>query len=884
MTTKERTVCDPNCHANPKCGLSVTIDEGRITSVDPAEYPVPGYENRICLMGRARLEAQYHPERLRSPLRRAGKRGEGRWEPISWEDAVDLFVSNQKRISAQYGSRAVAFNQISGAYGLLTRGAALRYAALTGGTAIRASGVDYGVAKGLEAMFGVPASSFFGPGGHSLDDSRNSELIFIWGNNPAVTRSVDHVALKRARRSGTRLVCIDPVRSETAKFCDEWISLRPGSDGALALSMAHEILACGLHDEDFLSSHTNMPFLLDRETGRLLRESDVRDDGGAEHLAWCSEANAPRPVPAVRAPRLGFSGVVHGDDGTKREVVSVFSLVESIVADFRPSEAARVTGVDANTIVELARRYAEADPAAIRVGYGVDRWYHADLNGRAIALLACLCGTVGRPGGGVSLVSGGRSVPVRGSRFYSPERKLPNFLSMMEADQAVLEGTPYPVKMECISLGNPFNQVKPNRKKVIEEYVESLDFIAVIDHFMTDTAKLADLVLPACTIFERTDIVVDKFIQLQQRVVEPEGEARSDFEIFRAFANAYGIGSYFDGTPEEYIDAMLATDSPLLEDVDVQRLKREKVISPWTSDEPYVGFRDRHFSTGSGRIEVYKEDLREFSAELPFYREPIEASPSNRLFEKYPLVLLSSHSRFRIHSTFANLETVKKREPEPIVRLNRADARRRGVTDGLDRPGVQRPRAGPSAMSDRRSHARGVRAHRRRALDRPVHRGGPLRLDPRPVQPDDGELRPLRRARRDEVGRANPVDHPTEEEPPEWPTTPSRSPSTRPRGIKPSNLIPKPLLSRPTERRKRPIVSMPPTAARSPRACGSATPIWMDIESYPINEQMTIISGKLILTNADGVQETFGPGEVVFVVQRLQADLGGHGAGFASTS
>ena len=158
MISKERTVCDPNCHANPHCGLSVTIEDGRITAVDPADYPVPGYENRICLMGRSRLEYQYHPERLRTPLKRVGARGEGRWEEISWDEAVNLFVETQKRISDQYGSRAVAFHQISGAFGLLTRGSPLRYAALTGGTAVRESGVDFGVAK-VEAASGFGAAT-----------------------------------------------------------------------------------------------------------------------------------------------------------------------------------------------------------------------------------------------------------------------------------------------------------------------------------------------------------------------------------------------------------------------------------------------------------------------------------------------------------------------------------------------------------------------------------------------------------------------------------------------------------------------------------------------------------------------------------------------------
>ena len=111
-------------------------------------------------------------------------------------------------------------------------------------------------------------------------------------------------------------------------------------------------------------------------------------------------------------------------------------------------------------------------------------------------------------------------------------------------------------------------------------------------------------------------------------------------------------------------------------------MKAEKAIYPWPSDEPHVGFRDRKFPTASGRVEIYKEDLAEYAAELPFHKEPIEASPMNPLFEKYPLVLLSSHSRYRIHSTFANLETVKRREPEPIARVHPADARPRNIGDG----------------------------------------------------------------------------------------------------------------------------------------------------------------------------------------------------------
>lgn len=682
MAHTERTVCDPNCHANPHCGLSATIEDGRITAVDPASYPVPGFENRICLMGRARLEYQYHPERLRQPLKRVGARGEGHWQPISWDEAIGLFVENQKRISEQYGPRSVVFTSVSGAFGALTRGAPMRYAALTGATVQGSGGIDFGVAKGLEYMFNVPASHYFGPGGHSLDDVKNSEITVIWGGNPAVTRSVDHVALKRARRQGTKLICVDPVRSETAKLCDEWISIRPGSDGALALSMIHEIIATDHYDEKFLIDHTNMPFLVDRDSGDLLRERDIIAGGTDDYVVWDAQEDAPVAISRSSSPLLRWSGEIRRARGGVVSVATVFELVVELAAHFEPDEASKITELPADTIRAFARQYAEASPAAVRVGYGIDRWYNSDATARAIATLVCLTGNIGIPGGGISLIEGSKAAPVRSSRFALPAGKHLNVLSMMEVDQAVRERDPYPIKMECVSLGNPYNQVKPNRAKVIRDYIGNLEFIAVIDHFMTDTAKFADLVLPACTIFERTDLVVDRFIQLQQRIVEPEGEAKSDFEIFKAIADASGLGTYFEKSPEDYIEEILKASGSKLDDVNYARLEKEKVIVPRDSTKSYVGFRDRVFRGPSGRIEVYKESLKEHGLQLPVYREPIEASPKNPLFKKYPLVLLSSHSRYRIHSTFANLETTKAREPNPIARVHPSDATARGFSDG----------------------------------------------------------------------------------------------------------------------------------------------------------------------------------------------------------
>jgi molybdopterin-containing oxidoreductase family molybdopterin binding subunit len=249
--------------------------------------------------------------------------------------------------------------------------------------------------------------------------------------------------------------------------------------------------------------------------------------------------------------------------------------------------------------------------------------------------------------------------------------------SMMEADAAVTQSKPYPIKMECIAFGNPFNQGKPNRRKVIDEYITRLEFVVVIDHFMTDTARYADLVLPACTIFEKCDIVVDRFIHLQQPAVTPAGEAKSDLEIFSLLAQRIGHGDYFSKTAEEYIDEILKASPG---GFTYEMLAKDKVLSPWDDLTPHVCFADLEFPTASGRIELYCEQLLSFGAELPYYKEPIEASPKNPLYKNYPLVFLSPHSRSRIHSTFANMKTTKQ-DPEPIVSISSKDATDRKIAD-----------------------------------------------------------------------------------------------------------------------------------------------------------------------------------------------------------
>jgi molybdopterin-containing oxidoreductase family molybdopterin binding subunit len=353
--------------------------------------------------------------------------------------------------------------------------------------------------------------------------------------------------------------------------------------------------------------------------------------------------------------------------------------MRELARSYPADRAAAITGVPATTIRELAREFAARKPAAIRIGYGVDRWYYCDYTARAAANLVIVTGNIGVPGAGISVHDGTYAAPLNLNSFRAPDGREAATLNVVSLMQAIEHGVPYPIKALWLSASNMFNQTSANRGRVMSVIVPRLDLIVAVDQFMTDTAETADIVLPACSIFEKTDLVAGMFLQLQRRAVVPEGESKADFDIFAGLAARMDLGRYFDRPADDYLREMCATDHPLLRGMTFDRLQREDAVFLNRPREPYVAFKELKFKTPSGRIEIYKEELVQHGAELPYYREPIEASPDNALYRRFPLTLLFSHSRHRIHSTFANLSRIKQLEPEPMVELHPADAQRRKI-------------------------------------------------------------------------------------------------------------------------------------------------------------------------------------------------------------
>jgi len=668
-----RTVCDPNCHANPRCGIAAHIDDGRITAIEPGEFPLEEYDRRICAMGIARLEQQYHKDRLLHPLKRIGARGTGEWQRIGWDEAFDVLAQQLRAVAEKHGPRALAFFSGSGAAGVLTRGVTQRFAAAAGGTAHRAGGVDYGVPKGLEYMFGVPASTYFRPGGHEFADAVNSSLIILWGGNAADTRLVDFHFVLEAQRRGAKIVCVDPNHTTTAQKADQWISPRPGTDTALALSLLNEIIEHKRHDLTFLQRHTNAPFLVRRDNGKLFRGE------GSACMVWDAASNKAVRFDSTLRPALTGHFNVSLANGAAIECAPAFQLLLDLAASYPAECAAQITGVSAETIRELGRELATRKPASIRIGYGVDRWYYSDYTARAAATLVVATGNIGIPGGGISVHDGTYAAPLNLNSFRAPHGREAATLDLVSLMKAIEHGEPYPVRALWLSASNMFNQTSANRARVLRDIVPKLELLVVVDQFITDTAALADVILPACSIFEKEDLIAGMFLQLQRQVVKPEGESKSDFEIFAGLARRMGFDELFDRTPQDYLREMIETDHPLLKGITLDRLQCESAVLLNRPRDPYVAFTDFKFKTISGRIELYKEDLVRHGAQLPYYREPIEASPNNPLYPRFPLVLLFSHSRHRIHSSFANLEKMKQHEPEPALEMHPADAEVRSI-------------------------------------------------------------------------------------------------------------------------------------------------------------------------------------------------------------
>jgi molybdopterin-containing oxidoreductase family molybdopterin binding subunit len=423
-------------------------------------------------------------------------------------------------------------------------------------------------------------------------------------------------------------------------------------------------------------NHTVGPFLVRNDTQLFLREKDLKQGGSNKYIVWDSMTNAAVTFDTSGSPAIAGSYTIAGIP-----CKTAFQLFWDSTKQYVPENAAKIADVKPDTIRLLAREYATRRPATIYWGFGIDRYYHGDLTGRALATLAALTGNIGKPGatpwggfGGATAVSS----PLNTGPWLAPTKSRATQGNNLLVLDAIQKGDPFQIEAAYFASSN-YLDTFPNQNKLINDVFPKLDFIVVADFSMTDTAEQADIILPTTTWFENDDIVttMHPHVLLQQKAIDPLYECKSDLAIFSLLAAKLGFGDYFSRQPEDYIKLLL--DSQKLRDMGVtyESLKRDGAFRAVPA--PYVPFTDGKFNTPSGRIEFYSEGLQQ---KLPLFLPPIEAWPDTALAKKYPLVCLQARTRFRVHTQYFNIQWLREIDPFPFVEMNPADAQTRGLVNG----------------------------------------------------------------------------------------------------------------------------------------------------------------------------------------------------------
>jgi molybdopterin-containing oxidoreductase family molybdopterin binding subunit len=605
-----------------------------------------------------------------------GKRGEGKWEAFSWEQALDEIAEKMRDFSQIYGSESNMFLTYSGQLSVLNgmNGVYLRLAAALGasGTSLREFGVDSAIPSGIADSFGVGSRQI----ANDFSDLPNSKLILIWGGNPAQSNMLWWSYFLEAKKSGNRIVTIDPRFSLTASKSDLWLPVRIGSDLYLALAILRLIIENDWMEKDFILRHTVAPLLVREDNGKFLKTKDIHHIiGGSKNLVWDEQRDRAIPVDEAGSPALSIKRLVAGITCT-----TAFDKLREMLQPYTPEFTSTKTGLDAQQIIELSREIAETKPTRIFTLYGIDRWHHGATFGRLIATIVAFTGNLGIPGGGAGVSGSPESVlPI--SQFYTPNGREYNPINPLMLPDQIISAQPHPVKSVFVAFGNWINQF-PDQNRMTHEILPKLDLLVVADHFMTETARWADYILPAAFFFEREDMVngPGPYVQYQPAIVPPVGESRSDFDIAASLAERLGCGDVFSKTPGEYLAEILAQNESTRH-ISLDELREKGVMERKMPPDWEIVHRDQNFKTPSGRVEFYVERLLPLGRALPQYENPIEAFPENDLTAKYPLVCLTEHSRYRVHSTFSNAPWLREIENVPYALMNPDDAKQRGISE-----------------------------------------------------------------------------------------------------------------------------------------------------------------------------------------------------------
>ena len=351
-------------------------------------------------------------------------------------------------------------------------------------------------------------------------------------------------------------------------------------------------------------------------------------------------------------------------------------LLMDLADAYPPRRSAEITGISAGTITRLGKRIGRADSVTFVTHMGFTRTYHGDISLRSLGTVAAVTGNI------KATFDGGHLPAVLNWKPFLqavPDKSSYKRLGILQLYDAAISGKPWPVKAVWMAFINFANQCA-HSGKIVDRVFPKLDFIVTAELFMTPTARYADIVLPACSYLEFSDMIPHPYpyIQLQQKVIEPLYESRSDVDIAAALAERLGFAEYFKGGEDAFIDLLLDSKDASMEGITRPKLTQGPLTL--NSVAPMEKAIEIPFATPSGKIEFYSENLHSDGQALPVYLEPLEA-PVKTEEVKYPLAFIQGHSRFRTHSMFANVASLSELNPEPVLEIHPQDAARRGIAN-----------------------------------------------------------------------------------------------------------------------------------------------------------------------------------------------------------
>ncbi|MDO4665848.1 MAG: molybdopterin-dependent oxidoreductase [Actinomycetaceae bacterium] len=688
-TDVEKTVwsaCVVNCGS--RCPLRLQVKGGRVVRVLPdntGDNSLMGRNILACVRGRNMRERIYNPDRIKTPLLRVGKkRSEGKFKPISWDEAFDLIVKKIKYTYETYGPEAVYKNYGSGAWNahLAYSGGWKRLFNLMGGQLGYYGNYSYlQISQCTRYFYGNEDEQ----PSNSLEDSiDNSKMIVLWGNNPLETRmsggGITYTALK-AKEAGVKIVVVDPRYSDSAAtVADEWIAIRPGTDAALVAALIYVMVQEGLHDQAFLD----------------------------KYCVGFDEHTLPKGAPARSSYRAYIDGT--GYDKTPKT----------------PEWAAPITGIPADKIRKFARELATIGPVNITQGWGPQRHANGENIANSIYLLACATGNVGIPGGG----TGGRDGYFWPITNWLDDGKNPvkTAISCYKWTDAIDRGAELTAKKDGVQgadrlkVGIKFMLVYAsnmlssqhgdiNRTKEILDDDSKCEFILGMDNQMTPSMKLCDLVLPDTTTAERWDLIPSEYTGelayeiMAEQAIKPLFETKSALDVTTELAKRLGIGKEFakgKRTTEEWARELQIKNRAEHPEIPSFDELRKIGVYRYTPKEHVVALKEfrqdpqaNPLETPSGKIEIYSARLAKIAKEwefnpkllgdvvtpIPMHVTTRESAEEARKNKKYPLQVIGHHYKGRTHSTYGNLAKNREAHPQKIW-INTSDAEKRGIKNG----------------------------------------------------------------------------------------------------------------------------------------------------------------------------------------------------------